>query len=140
MPHRRFLVVAVAAICAGLAVPDAYASVDPQARAAFDQYCVTCHNARLKTGGLAIDTSALDRVADNRAGWERVVRKLRLGVMPPIGSRRPDEATYDRMITWLAGELDASASARPFAGRPVLHRLNRAEYANAIRDLLGLNV
>jgi len=140
MPQRRFLVVAVTALCAALAVPDVHASVDPQAKAAFDQYCVTCHNARLKTGGFVLDTSSLDRVTEHRADWEKVVRKLRLGIMPPLGSRRPDEATYDRLIASLEGELDAPALTHPYAGRPVLHRLNRAEYANAIRDLLGLNV
>jgi len=69
-----------------------------------------------------------------------VVRKLRLGVMPPLGSRRPDATTYDSLISSLEGELDANAATHPYAGRPILHRLNRAEYANAIRDLLGLNV
>jgi len=129
-------------LCAVLAASAsaADAAVDPQAKGLFDQYCVTCHNARLKTGVFALDTSALDRLTEHRADWEKVVRKLRLGVMPPLGSRRPDEATYDRLIASLEGELDAPAAAHPFAGRPVLHRLNRAEYANAIRDLLGLNV
>jgi len=125
-------------MCAVLAVPAAAATVDPQAKGTLDQYCVPCHNARLKVGGLVLDTSSLDQVGGHRADWEKVVRKLRLGVMPPLGSRRPDEATYGRLIAWLEGELDATA--RPDPGRPVLHRLNRAEYANAIRDLLGLNV
>jgi cytochrome c551/c552 len=109
-------------------------------KAALDQYCVSCHSARLKTGGLSLEGIDVDRVAADAATWEKVVRKLRLRVMPPLGARRPDEATYDGLVSWLEGELDAAATAHPNPGRPVLHRLNRAEYANAIRDLLGLEV
>ena len=139
--RTRILLVAVAStLCAVLAAADVSAAADPQTKAALDQYCVTCHNARLKSGGLVLDTSVLDRVAANAETWEKVVRKLRTGVMPPQGARRPDQPTYDRLITWLEDELDAPASTHPYPGRPVLHRLNRAEYANAIRDLLGLNV
>ena len=140
MRTRSLFLVALTALCAVLAASDAIAASDPQVKAAIDQYCVTCHSARLKSGGLVLDTSALDRVAANAETWEKVVRKLRLGVMPPQGARRPDPPTYDRLITWLEGELDAPAATHPYPGRPVLHRLNRAEYANAIRDLLGLNV
>jgi hypothetical protein len=127
-------------MCAALSAVDVRAAADPQTKATIDQYCVTCHNGRLKTGGLVLDTAALDRVADDPATWEKVVRKLRLGVMPPPGSRRPDRATYDRTISSLESELDAAAATHPHPGRPVLHRLYRAEYANAIRDLLGLHV
>ena len=133
----RFLLVA---LCAVLAASRAGAAPDPQVKQALDQYCVSCHNARLKTGGLVLDTAALDRITADADTWEKVVRKLRLGVMPPQGARRPDQGTYDRLITSLEGELDAPAAAHPHPGRPVLHRLNRAEYANAIRDLLGLRV
>ena len=115
-------------------------AVDPQTKAVLDQYCVTCHNPRSKTGGFILDTASLDRVTAHREDWEKVVRKLRLGVMPPLGSRRPDEAAYERLIASLETELDAPAASHPHPGRPVLHRLNRAEYANAIRDLLGLTV
>src|SRR5262245_45048698 len=105
-----------------------------------DQYCVTCHNTRLKTGGLTLEGLDVDHVAADAATWEKVVAKLRLRVMPPLGARRPDEATYDQLTSWLEGQLDAAALAHPTPGLPVLHRLNRAEYANAIRDLLGLTV
>jgi hypothetical protein len=125
---------------AALAAADAQVAVDPQTKAVLDQYCVTCHNPRSKAGGFALDTASLDRVTAHREDWEKVVRKLRLGVMPPLGSRRPDEAAYERLIVSLETELDAPAASHPHPGRPVLHRLNRAEYANAIRDLLGLNV
>jgi hypothetical protein len=101
---------------------------------------VTCHNERLKTGGLALDALDMAHLASNAETWERVLRKLQLGVMPPQGVRRPDEATYNDLIVWLQDSLDRSAAAQSNPGHPVLHRLNRAEYANAIRDLLGLDV
>jgi hypothetical protein len=112
---------------------------NPESRL-IDQYCVTCHNNRLKTGGLTLEGLDVDRVAGDRATWEKVVTKLQLRVMPPLGARRPDEAAYEQLTSWLEGQLDAAALAHPNPGLPVLHRLNRAEYANAIRDLLGLDV
>ena len=105
-----------------------------------DQYCVTCHNSRLNTGGLTLEGLDGDRVAADRATWEKVVTKLQLRVMPPLGVRRPDEAAYQQLTSFLEGQLDTAALAHPNPGLPVLHRLNRAEYANAIRDLLGLDV
>jgi mono/diheme cytochrome c family protein len=109
-------------------------------RAAFAQYCVTCHNDRLKTAGFVIDPNGAADVSTNIEVWEKALRKLQLGVMPPAGARRPDEATYAAMTSYLVEQLDAAALAHPDPGRPVLHRLNRSEYANAIRDLLGLKV
>jgi mono/diheme cytochrome c family protein len=109
-------------------------------KAVLDQYCVTCHNQRLKTGGLSLDALDLANVPASAEAWEKVVRKLRLGVMPPQGVRRPDRATYDSLIGWLEETLDSAAATHPNPGLPVLHRMNRAEYANAIRDLFGLNV
>jgi hypothetical protein len=94
----------------------------------------------LKTGGLALDAFDLSRVADHPDVWEKVVRKLRADAMPPAGAPRPDEATSEQLRAWLEGRLDAAAVAAPNPGRPLLHRLNRAEYANAIRDLLALDV
>ena len=136
----KISVLATFATVALLCAVDVRAAVDSQTKDALDQYCVTCHNARLKTGGLVLETASLDRVAADPATWEKVVRKLRLGVMPPLGAKRPDAGTYDRLIASLESELDAAGAAHPYPGRPVLHRLNRAEYANAIRDLLGLHV
>src|SRR5215470_6837370 len=138
--RTKISVLVTFALCTALSAVDARAAVDPQTKSTIDQYCVTCHNARLKTGGLVLETTALDRVAEDPTTWEKVVRKVRLGVMPPLGARRPDRATYDHTISWLEGELDAPVATHPHPGRPVLHRLNRAEYANAIRDLLGLHV
>src|SRR5262245_9391438 len=107
-------------------------------RATIEQYCVTCHNQRLKTGGLALDTLDIATVGDHAETWEKVVLKLRVGAMPPHGMRRPDAAATDSLIAWLEAALDRAHA--PTAGRPTLRRLNRAEYANAIRDLLGLDV
>ena len=115
------------------------ASIAPT-QTVINQYCVTCHNQRLKTGGLALDSLDLASVPQDAETWEKVVRKLRAGAMPPQGVRRPDEATYHGLTAWLENELDRAAAANPNPGRPMLHRLNRAEYANAIRDLLALDV
>jgi mono/diheme cytochrome c family protein len=109
-------------------------------RALVDQYCVTCHNARLKTGDLVLERLDMSHVDAEAAIWEKVVRKVRAGVMPPQGARRPDDATTHGLVAWLESQLDHAAEVRPDAGRPLLHRLNRAEYQNAIRDLLALDV
>ena len=109
-------------------------------RALLDRYCVTCHNARLKTGGLALD--AVD-MADIPAGaeiWEKVVRKLRSHMMPPAGAAQPEAPAVATLVSSLEGALDRGAAARPSPGRTLLHRFNRAEYANAVRDLLALEV
>jgi len=117
----------------------AAASTSPP-RALVDQYCVTCHNARLKTGGLALDGLDPSRLSDHAEVWEKVVRKVRAGVMPPQGVRRPDPAALEGFLSWVEGGLDRDALAHPNPGRPLLHRLNRAEYQNAVRDLLALDV
>ena len=110
-------------------------------RTVIRRYCVACHNGRTLTAGLALDDVDLTRVGDHAELWEEVVRKLRAGLMPPAGRPRPDEATYDRVATWLETELDAAAAARPNPGRTqTFHRLNRAEYRNAVRDVLGVTV
>jgi hypothetical protein len=105
-----------------------------------NQYCVSCHNQRLKTGGLTLDQVDLTQIPAQAETWEKVIRKLRSGTMPPAGVRRPDRATYDATASWLEEQIDQAASTHPFAGRPALHRLNRTEYANAIRDLLDLEI
>ncbi len=109
-----------------------------EAGAVLKQYCVTCHNDRLKTAGLSLDQLDPAGVQSNPATWEKVVRKLRTGTMPPPGSPRPERGAYDLTASWLEAELDRTAQSNP--GRPVLRRLNRAEYGNAIRDLLDLQV
>jgi len=112
----------------------------PRYRQVLDTYCVTCHNQRLKTGGLTLDTLKLENVPEQPEVWEKVVRKLRSRTMPPQGVKRPDAATYVELTGWLETQLDRAAELNPYPGRPVIHRLNRAEYANAIRDLLALDI
>ena len=111
---------------------------DPAYRAVLDKYCVTCHNQRLKTGGLTLDNMDLAKVPAQAEVWEKVIRKLRSGTMPPAGLPRPDAATYSALAGWLEAQIDQGS--QPYAGRPILHRLNRSEYANAIRDLLALDI
>ena len=110
------------------------------AASAINQYCVTCHNPRLKTAGLVIDTQGLTRIGDNPEVWEKVLRKLRSTDMPPSTAPRPSEATYASLVSFLETELDRAAAAKPDVGTiPLLHRLTRTEYRNAIRDLLALD-
>jgi mono/diheme cytochrome c family protein len=115
------------------------AASGPSERALVDQYCITCHNERLKTGGLTLDGVALDRPGDAET-WEKVVRKVRAGLMPPAGMKRPERTALDAFAASIETALDRAATADPNPGRVPLHRMNRAEYANAIRDLLALEV
>ena len=108
--------------------------------AVLNRYCVTCHNERLRTANLLLDKADIVNVAADAAIWEKVVRKLRAGAMPPAGMPRPDEATYNSFATYLETELDRAAAVNPNPGRTGVHRLNRAEYTNAIRDLLALEI
>ncbi len=121
--------------------PNATSPPGADARGVITQYCVTCHNQRLRTAGLVLEASDPVSVAGHADTWEKVIRKLRLGTMPPAGVPRPDRATYDAVARWLEGEIDRAAAARPDPGRTeAVHRLNRVEYRNAIRDLLGLQI
>src|SRR2546428_9164825 len=104
------------------------------------KYCVTCHNGKLKTAGLEIDSLDANHVAGNAQQWEKIVTKLRTGEMPPPGRPRPDAATYQTVAAALEHDLDAAAAAKPDPGRVPVHRLNRTEYANAVRDLLGVEI
>ena len=109
-------------------------------RALLDRYCVSCHNDRLKTANLSLQGLDLTNVADRAAVWEKVIRKLRAGVMPPPDIPRPPLPDYDALRDWLESEIDTAAATKTAPGSVVLHRLNRTEYANAIRDLLGLEI
>ena len=109
-------------------------------RAVFDKYCTTCHNQRRQTAGVMLDKMDLNHVGANAETWEKVVRKLRAQEMPPPGVPRPDQGTYRSVTAWLETALDLAAAARPNPGRVAAHRLNRAEYANAIRDLFALEI
>src|SRR5262249_39242337 len=106
-----------------------------------DTYCVTCHNEKLRSGGLAFDAVDLTAIGTHAETWEKVIRKLRMGTMPPVGRRRPDAAAYDGFASWLESEIDRAAASNPNPGRiEAIHRLNRTEYQNAVRDLFGVEV
>jgi len=107
-------------------------------RAMLDKYCVSCHNGRAKTGGLELDSFDLAKLRDHRDMAEKIVLKLRAGMMPPTGMPRPDAAGMNTLIGSMEAELDRNA--QPYLEAPGLHRLNRTEYTNAIRDLLNLQV
>ena len=118
-------------------------AVSAAPRAVLDRYCITCHNDRLRTGGLSLDAASVDAADPSRHAdvFERVIRKLRTGAMPPPGRPRPDEATYDAVASRLEADIDRAAAASPDPGRTsTVHRLNRTEYRNAIRDLLALDI
>src|SRR5437762_9192681 len=107
-------------------------------RALLDKYCHGCHNQKLKTGGVALDIVDLSNVGSHADVLERVLRKVRSGEMPPAGLPHPEPSAASSFARWLEDSLDKSAAANPNPGRPAAHRLNRAEYSNAIRDLLAV--
>jgi uncharacterized protein DUF1592/uncharacterized protein DUF1588/uncharacterized protein DUF1585/uncharacterized protein DUF1587/uncharacterized protein DUF1595 len=105
------------------------------------RYCASCHNDRLKRGGLTLETAAAKDVGESPEVWEKVLRKIRARQMPPVGLPRPDETTYNTEIATLETALDRAAAASPNPGRTAtLRRLTRTEYQNAVRDLLALDV
>jgi hypothetical protein len=127
--------------------PPAAQGVAPAARstasddAAFlNRYCVACHNQRVKTANLELDTMSLDDVGAHGERWEKVVRKLRTGMMPPMGAPRPGREVIDGFTSELEARLDRVAKPDASLTTPALHRLNRTEYANAIRDLLAVEI
>jgi hypothetical protein len=142
------MLVASAAVDVGVATPHAQStsvvsktSSPVPSKAVVDRYCATCHNQRLKTGGLALDGFDLADIGAHAREWEKAVVKLRAGLMPPADAPRPDKSTLDAFTTWLEDELDRAAAANPNPGRTEpFHRLNRAEYQNAVRDLLGIDI
>jgi hypothetical protein len=103
-----------------------------------DRYCVECHNNAEYTADLSFEGRAPANVHSDPAVWEEVLRKLKIGAMPPREQPQPDTAVRAEFVAALEGTLDAAAAANPYAGATAVHRLNRAEYANAIRDLLGV--
>jgi hypothetical protein len=116
------------------------ASPAQQHRALLDRYCVACHSDRLKTANLSLQALDLTTVAERADVWEKVIRKLRAGMMPPPDMPRPALADYEGLRDFLEGEIDRAAAGKTSPGSIVLHRLNRTEYANAIRDLLDLQI
>src|SRR5438876_9011813 len=110
-------------------------------KAVFEQYCITCHNQKLHTAGLELDSLDPTNPGPNAEVWEKVIAKLRAGSMPPPGRPRPDASTYRTTATWIENEIDRAWTASPNPGRiGAVHRLNRTEYNNVIRDLFALNV
>jgi mono/diheme cytochrome c family protein len=116
------------------------AASSPDGRALLKQYCLTCHNERTKTGGLTLEGLDPSDVTHDRDLWEKVARKVRAGMMPPPGMPAPPSVARAAFVASVEASLDRAAAASPNPGRPLVHRLNRAEYANAIRDLLHLEV
>ncbi len=112
----------------------------PSAQAVINKYCITCHNTKLKTAGLQLDTVDVEHIGERADLWEKVAGKFRTGEMPPAGLPRPSKTTYASVVAELENALDAAALAKPNAGRVAVHRLNRAEYTAAVHDLLGLDI
>jgi mono/diheme cytochrome c family protein len=108
-------------------------------REVVDTYCIGCHNGQLKTAGLELDKANVLNPAEDAETFEKVIRKLRARAMPPQGLARPDEETYKDIVNYLETSLDSAAAAKLNPGRPAVHRVNRTEYANAIRDLLAVD-
>ena len=109
-------------------------------KALIQRYCVTCHSNRVHTAGLSLESANYDDLSGSAQVWEKVVQKLYAGQMPPAKVPRPDSAAIADLIKWLETALDQAAAAKPNPGRVGVHRLNRAEYTNAVRDLLGIDV
>ena len=119
--------------------PAAQASAAQTQIAAINQYCVTCHNDRVKTAGVSFEGVTPASIGTRADVFEKAVRKLRGRVMPPPGSRQPDAAAAESLVAWLEGSLDHADSQAHIPDRIVLHRLNRKEYSNAVRDLLAVD-
>ena len=135
---RILPIITVAALSGFLATAQGQSA--QEYRALLDRYCVTCHNDRAKTANFSLQNLDLNTVADHPEIWEQVIRKLRAGMMPPPGKPRPELAQYEGMRDWLETQIDRKAATHPNPGSVVLHRLNRTEYSNAIRDLLALDI
>ena len=131
----RSVIRRVLGCCLGLPL----ACVGQQEKAVLDKYCVTCHSDKLRTGGLSLQNADVSDVPKGAETWEKVIRKVRVGAMPPQGMPR-DKAALDGLASYLETSLDRAYNAKPNPGHATMHRLNRAEYANAIRDLLGLDI
>ncbi len=141
--RRKAILTAAAVVTAGCifvlpaAPPQQTADTE---RALLDEYCVVCHNAQAKTAGLMLDKMDLAHIPEGAETWEKAIRKLRGGMMPPQGNPRPDASQLYGLISYLETTIDRAAAAKPNPGRAPLHRLNRTEYGNAIRDLLNLDL
>ncbi|HEX5084563.1 MAG TPA: DUF1592 domain-containing protein, partial [Blastocatellia bacterium] len=129
----------VAILYSGLSSQAQRANILAQ-RALIEENCVGCHNQKLSTAGVSLENLNYNNVGENAALWERVLRKVRTGQMPPAGAPRLEAPDVTAFVNWLEGSLDRAARLNPNPGRPVVHRLNRTEYSNAIRDLLAVDI
>src|SRR5262249_2725406 len=149
---KRFLLIGAAALlfvssmgaatqrpAAAPATPAA-APTTASRKAFLDQYCVTCHNVDDKVAGITFDTMDLSHVAKDGEVWEKAIKKLKGGMMPPPGAKQPGRVAALGFASWLETTLDAASLAAPNPGSIALHRLNRAEYAAAIKDLFAVDV
>jgi mono/diheme cytochrome c family protein len=153
-PRRRLVFLAVLAwiLSIGFSLPEARqqapaaparaaaAPAPADQRALVDKYCVSCHSDRTKTAGLSLERGSITGIESHPDVWEKVIRKVRAGMMPPPGMPAPDPESRRTLVSWLETTLDQSARTSPDPGRPLVHRLNRAEYENAVRDVLALEV
>jgi hypothetical protein len=138
---KRSIYAVLFTICGAVGSVTALAQAGPEQGqwGVIQTYCFGCHNDKARVGGLAFDSMSPDRIAKDAQTWEGAIRKLRGGLMPPPGAKRPDKQSVTELISWLENKID-TAVAHPQTGRVAIKRLNRREYGNAIRDLLGLNV
>jgi len=143
----RVLVVTLVVVIARTGVDTRAQTATPKPAAAasgeaafLNQYCITCHNQRLKTASLSLDLLDVSTVGGDADTWEKVVKKIRTGMMPPSGAKRPDRSALDAFATEVESRLDRAVDPTAALSTPALHRLNRTEYANAIRDLLALDI
>ena len=135
MIHRRAKAVGISLVGVAFCLHSAFAQ-----KPVLDQYCATCHSEKLRTGGLSLQDANLADVPKGAETWEKAIRKLRVGAMPPQGAPRPDKTTLDGLASFLETSLDRAYASAPNPGRATMHRLNRTEYANAVRDLLALDI
>src|SRR6185436_6288647 len=123
----------------GVTAAAAQAGPEPGSWGVVQTYCFGCHNSKAKGAGLALDALSPDRIAEDATAWEAAIRKLRGGLTPPPGAKRPEGQAVVELISWLEKKIDG-AVVDPPAGRVSLRRLNRREYAYVIRDLLGIQI
>ena len=140
MVSKALLLVSGGVLAAGVIVGAQSAPPPASHAATLNTYCVTCHSDKLKTGGLSLENANLADIPKGAETWEKVIRKVRAGMMPPPGLPRPEKAVLDNFSGYLETSLDKAAAAKPNPGHHTMHRLNRAEYGNAIRDLLALDI
>ena len=142
---RKTIAPIAAALLAGVLNP-AWGGAAPQVSdaaghmATIEQYCVGCHNDVALTGGVSFEGLDADSIGEHAETFEMAVRKMRGGVMPPPGVRQPEAEAIDSLVAWLEDSLDAAEGLEHLPDQVVLHRLNRREYGNAIRDLLATEI